>query len=424
MSSDATAAVVSFDDVSKHYRLGSVRKGLRETIAGAIQALVGQGDEDEGRVIKALDHLTFSLSRGRSLGIVGPNGSGKTTVLKILSRITSPTLGQVRWKGRVAGLIELGAGFHPDLTGKENLFLNAAILGMSQREARDRYQDIVAFAELERFMDTPVKRYSSGMYVRLAFAVAAHVQPDLLLVDEVLAVGDASFQQKCVERIRRLRDQGTTLLFVSHNLNLLRSVCDEGLFLLAGRTAAFASTMEVIREYERYLASSEANRAATLNATHFCLESYHPEIRIGPVRMSKGNRILRHDSDLVLDVPVDAGVDLAGANVLVRVIRSDGAACCEFRSSDYEQRLPALRGKGSLTLRFEPVQLASGVYLVEVRLQDSSDTVTLALTQSDWFQVIGPGVSQSSDSSGVFIPRLHWEARASSDRGSDDCQKA
>ena len=408
--------VAAFDDVSKHYRLGMVRKGLRETIAGAIQALVGQGDEDDGRVVKALDHLTFSLSKGRSLAIVGPNGSGKTTVLKILSRITSPTSGQALWKGRVAGLIELGAGFHPDLTGKENLFLNAAILGMSQREARDRYRDIVAFAELERFMDTPVKRYSSGMYVRLAFAVAAHVQPELLLVDEVLAVGDASFQQKCVERIKRLREQGTTLLFVSHNLNLLRSVCDEGLFLLTGRAVATGSTMEVIREYERHLASSEANRAASLNATHFCLESYHPEIRIGPVRINRsGDGAVRHDSDLVLDVPVETRIDLEGANILMRVIRSDGATCCEFRSSDYERKVPAIRGRGLLTLRFEPIQLASGVYLVEVRLQDSSDTITLALTQSDWFQVVGPGVAQSSDSSGVFIPRLRWEIQIGSE---------
>src|SRR5204862_2694696 len=186
----------------------------------------------------ALRDVSFEVKRGEVVGIIGRNGAGKSTLLKILSRITEPTEGKVTLRGRVASLLEVGTGFHPELTGRENIYLNGAILGMSRGEIRAKFDEIVAFAETEKFLDTPVKRYSSGMYVRLAFAVAAHLEPEILVIDEVLAVGDAEFQKKCLGKMREVaRGLGRTVLFVSHNMGAVRSLCETGLLLSEGKIA-------------------------------------------------------------------------------------------------------------------------------------------------------------------------------------------
>ena len=199
----------------------------------------------------ALQDVSFEIKQGERLGIIGGNGAGKSTLLKILSRITEPTQGRVRIKGRVASLLEVGTGFHPELTGRENIFLNGAILGMTQAEIRQKFDEIVAFAEVEKFLDTPVKRYSSGMYVRLAFAVAAHLEPDILIVDEVLAVGDAAFQSKCLGKMQDVADkEGRTVLFVSHNMNAIQQLCGSALMLRAGSlTAHSRDVRQVVRDY-------------------------------------------------------------------------------------------------------------------------------------------------------------------------------
>ena len=198
----------------------------------------------------ALADVSFAVGRGEAVGIIGRNGAGKSTLLKILSRITEPTLGRVRLRGRVSSLLEVGTGFHPELTGKENIYLNGAILGMSRAEIRARFDEIVAFAEVERFLNTPVKRYSSGMYVRLAFAVAAHLEPDILIVDEVLAVGDAEFQKKCLGKMESVaRQEQRTILFVSHNLAAVRTLCDKAILLKHGRVAAQGSVESVAAAY-------------------------------------------------------------------------------------------------------------------------------------------------------------------------------
>ena len=183
-----------------------------------------QGDEIEE--FWALKDVSFEVKEGEVVGIIGANGAGKSTLLKILSRITEPTEGRVRLRGRVSSLLEVGTGFHPELTGRENIFLNGTILGMTRRDIRRKFDEIVAFAEVEQFLDTPVKRYSSGMYVRLAFAVAAHLEPEILVVDEVLAVGDAAFQQKCLGKLQGVAKGGTTILFVSHNMGAIGTLCE------------------------------------------------------------------------------------------------------------------------------------------------------------------------------------------------------
>jgi lipopolysaccharide transport system ATP-binding protein len=197
----------------------------------------------------ALKDINFDVKQGDRVGIIGRNGAGKSTLLKILSRITEPTTGKVSIKGRVASLLEVGTGFHPELTGRENIFLNGAILGMSRADIKKNFDEIVAFAEVEKFLDTPVKRYSSGMYVRLAFAVAAHLEPEILIVDEVLAVGDAQFQKKCLGKMQDVSTQGRTILFVSHNMGVINALCNKGILLQMGQVAACGTVASILARY-------------------------------------------------------------------------------------------------------------------------------------------------------------------------------
>ena len=206
-----------------------------------------QGDTLEE--VWALKDVSFEIRRGEAVGIIGRNGAGKSTLLKILSRITEPSTGRVAIKGRIASLLEVGTGFHPELTGRENIYLNGTILGMTRKEIKRKFDEIVAFAEVEKYLDTPVKRYSSGMYVRLAFAVAAHMETDILLVDEVLAVGDAAFQNKCLGKMGDVAKEGRTVLFVSHNMASVRSLCQQAVLLDKGRIMAMEATADIISQY-------------------------------------------------------------------------------------------------------------------------------------------------------------------------------
>jgi lipopolysaccharide transport system ATP-binding protein len=235
-----TAAIEALA-LSKRYRLGE-----DAPLAGLVARALGR---PPARELWALRDVSFEIACGEAVGIVGRNGAGKSTLLKVLARITEPTTGHAELRGRVGALLEVGTGFHYELTGRENIFLNGALLGMRRREILARFDEIVAFAEVERFLDTPVKHYSSGMYLRLAFAVAAHLDPEILFVDEVLAVGDASFQRKCLRRMSEVAGQGRTLLFVSHNLTAIQSLCERAVWLDEGRVAAVGPAREVVAEY-------------------------------------------------------------------------------------------------------------------------------------------------------------------------------
>lgn len=241
---------IRFQHVTKEYRLGAGRDSLRDTVARKAQQIFRSKElAQHPPMLRALDDVSFTVQAGKALGVIGSNGAGKTTILKLLSRITRPTHGEIALQGRVAALIELGAGFHPDLTGRENVFLNGAILGLNRREIAMRYDSIVAFAELEAFMDTPVKRYSSGMYARLGFAVAAHLEPDVLLVDEVLSVGDANFQLRCFDFIRSFVNSGRTTVFVSHNLYAIEQLSEQVLWLDHGHIMQIGSAHDVLSAY-------------------------------------------------------------------------------------------------------------------------------------------------------------------------------
>lgn len=241
------------ENLSKLYRIGArqaryktIRESLVDTLAAPFRGLPRN---PQSNYIWALKDVSFDIKQGEVVGIIGRNGAGKSTLLKILSRITKPTEGRVEIRGRVGSLLEVGTGFHPELTGRENTYLNGAILGMKKAEIERKFDGIVAFAELERFIDTPVKHYSSGMYVRLAFAVAAHLQPEILLVDEVLAVGDVAFQKKCLGQLRHVATQGRTVFFVSHNLAAIKQLCHRGILIHEGRIRNEGSIGTVIESY-------------------------------------------------------------------------------------------------------------------------------------------------------------------------------
>lgn len=268
--------VIRVENLYKEYRLGTISHGTLYRDLQSWWARI-RGREDPNSIIStiqpstdiltsqlstlnfqpsahnphilALNDISFEVKRGEVLGIIGRNGAGKSTLLKILSEVTSPTKGTVKIKGRVASLLEVGTGFHPDLTGSENIYLNGAILGMTRKEIAGKFDDIVAFAELAKFIDTPVKRYSSGMYIRLAFAVAAHLEPEILIVDEVLAVGDAAFQKKCLGKMEDAAKGGRTVLFVSHNMGVVRTLCETGVYLDKGIIVCKDTISNVVSAY-------------------------------------------------------------------------------------------------------------------------------------------------------------------------------
>lgn len=240
------------ENISKLYQIGTRQRGdnLREVIMLAVTAPFKKSAQDaESGLLWALRDVSFELKHGDVLGIIGRNGSGKSTLLKILSRITRPTSGFAEIHGRIGSLLEVGTGFHPELTGRENVYMNGAILGMKRTEIERKFDEIVAFSEIEQFLETPVKRYSSGMYTRLAFAVAAHLDPEILIVDEVLAVGDAAFQKKCLGKMSDVASQGRTVLFVSHNMTAIHSLCDKALLLNRGKVVRFGETKDVAEYY-------------------------------------------------------------------------------------------------------------------------------------------------------------------------------
>jgi lipopolysaccharide transport system ATP-binding protein len=265
-----STSIISVENLGKRYRLRHQKKQPYATLRGALtEGLRGLMRPDraaaEGPAVEdfwALRDVNFEVAEGEVVGVIGRNGAGKSTLLKVISRITEPTEGRIRLRGRVASLLEVGTGFHPELTGRENIFLNGAILGMSTAEIRAKFDEIVAFAEVEKFLDTPVKHYSSGMYVRLAFAVAAHLEPEILIVDEVLAVGDAQFQKKCLGKMRDVAEHsGRTVLFVSHNLAAVEHLCSSAIFLQQGRLRYRGSTTEALDAYREGMQSHKAESA-------------------------------------------------------------------------------------------------------------------------------------------------------------------
>jgi lipopolysaccharide transport system ATP-binding protein len=324
--------VISVENLSKRYIIGHQKQQrdttLRDLLSTGTKRLASKlrnpfspSEPDPTREeFWALRDVSFDIQQGDRVGIIGRNGAGKSTLLKILSRITEPTVGSVSIRGRVASLLEVGTGFHPELTGRENIYLNGAILGMSRLEIKRRFDEIVAFAEVEKFLDTPVKRYSSGMYVRLAFAVAAHLEPEILIVDEVLAVGDAQFQKKCLGKMEHAGSEGRTVLFVSHNMNAMRRLCNKAVLLQSGRNVYMGLTEEAC---DFYLNAGKESRSANSLADQLAQLPIDPIFRLTSIQLLQEGELIgqfvRNGDTLLVKVEYEVKKAVSGLRVFVDV---------------------------------------------------------------------------------------------------------
>ncbi len=403
---------VRFDNVSKQYKLGLTRTSFPTMISSFLKKSLKPAahKQEKDQILWALDNVSFELKQGESLALVGSNGAGKTTILKLLANITKPTSGEIKVDGNLSALIELGAGFHPDLTGRENIFLNGTILGLSRQEIASHFDEIVAFSELERFIDTPVKRYSSGMIVRLGFAVASSIEPEILLVDEVLAVGDAAFQQKCLKRIRSLIDNGTSIIFVSHNFYLVQAVCDTALYLQKGQVQKFGPTKEVIDLYEQDLHQERAHKFE--DAQQEVEDEGDVEITRVEVLTRDGvaAEIYPSKQPVQIRVHYQAFKPLGRVHASVFIIRSDGLTCSMMRTKLDDFELYLQERTGTITLHLDPLQLVSGTYFAEAWMLNESDSMAICSRsgRSDWFTVKGSALSYE-ESSGIFEANGRWD---------------
>ena len=359
--------IITVESLSKRYLLGhQLDDTLRDRMARGIRSAaqwMRPGSAKGGRTVEefwALKDVSFELKRGEVLGIVGRNGAGKSTLLKILSRITEPTSGRLRMRGRVASLLEVGTGFHPDLTGRENVYLNGAILGMSRAEITRKFDEIVAFSEIERFLDTPVKHYSSGMYVRLAFAIAAHLEPEILIVDEVLAVGDAQFQKKCLNKVSEVtRSDGRTVLFVSHNSAALQSICSVGIWLSQGKLAGQGLINECLAAY-LHTGSHQADFPPPAVARPFITS-----VRVDPRSLAEG----RVEINVGFKSPFRLSPPVVGITISSKFGYPIGGSNGRMAGDSWKPQ-PAL--EGVVTASLDHVPLHSDTYLLSVYLGDAT----------------------------------------------------
>lgn len=361
----------------------------------------------------ALRDVNFEIKKGSRIGILGRNGAGKSTLLKVFSRILEPTSGSVTIRGRVASLLEVGTGFHPELTGKENVFLNGAILGMSRTEIKKKFDQIVEFSEVEKFIDTPVKRYSSGMYVRLAFSVAAHLNPEILIIDEVLAVGDAKFRKKCLARMAEVSREGKTIVFVSHDINSVRAICNTGIFLQSGRVAAYGEIGEVINSYNKSLFGAEygafwSRDFETISSAGF---SY-----IGMADTTNNQVGFQEPMEFVFETftrePVAATVGLAIENEEGQLILTSHSN--EVGLDLVEESAPILmKGKSRIRCKIDENFLRPGRYRIKCSLfARSSGVIFDSVDPAICFEVvsIGQKYTFNDHQAGLVVSRSHkWK---------------
>jgi lipopolysaccharide transport system ATP-binding protein len=367
----------------------------------------------------ALKDVSFEIKQGDRVGIIGRNGAGKSTLLKILSRITEPTTGRISIKGRVASLLEVGTGFHPELTGRENIYLNGAILGMSRVEIKRKFDEIVAFAEVEKFLDTPVKRYSSGMYVRLAFAVAAHLEPEILVVDEVLAVGDAQFQKKCLGKMEEVGKEGRTVLFVSHNMGTITQLCTQALYLLSGKIAHTGNVNSVVSKYLTADGNSGGkieliqNQNSALNLKKVFFKQISLIDREG-VNLSEID--VRDSFYLMLEYKVTKTAK--NIELSVRIDTNDGRPVFTTHQSDScpESCLTRIGGMQKVYIKFPAMFLMPGSYLVTVAAHEPMVEIHDVHEHIIGFNIIETGTKLAKyqhhhnghEAIGVVIVNLPW----------------
>ena len=372
-------AIIKVDSLGKRYvigKRGSKSPHLRHALANFVTApfrnirsIFQEPSEDE--LFWALRNVSFSVEPGEVVGVIGRNGAGKSTLLKLLSRITPPSEGEIRLRGRVASLLEVGTGFHPEFTGRENIYVNGAILGMRKKEIDDKFDEIVDFAGVEKFLDTPVKRYSSGMYVRLAFAVAAHLEPECLLVDEVLAVGDLSFQKKCLGKMQEVsRDEGRTVLFVSHNMAAVKDLCQRVLYIKDGQLAMDGTAADSISTYINE--SLVHYREGSLD--QFRLYSYFPQAKFSSVNVLGTNRdgegvpAISSGDDVTIELDVEVFEAVDDVKVTLEIGRATGERMAVVFSGDKEASFKLKPPMTKISCTLPKVPFTSGLYQAGISL--------------------------------------------------------
>jgi len=426
------STVIKVENLSKKYVIGHQQQerytALRDVLtngAKAISRKITNPFRSTARDLNleefwALKNISFEIKQGDRLGIIGRNGAGKSTLLKILSRITEPTAGKASIKGRVASLLEVGTGFHPELTGRENIYLNGAILGMSKAEINKKFDEIVSFAEVERFLDTPVKRYSSGMYVRLAFAVAAHLEPEILIVDEVLAVGDASFQKKCLGRMDEIGREGRTVLFVSHNMSAIQSLCDRVIQLDNGEVVRDGNPADVVHEYTTAVQSHNLVRGYSVSSKQLAqtqltelaindCELLNPEVpEAGP----------RTGDPLIINIKYSASRQFQAPAFVLIVKDSMGIELIRLSTmpiSGFE--IDQLYSSGQVQLTIDSLPLVAGTYSVDVGFTRESVEWIHRLDGAITFEVGAKDVYKSGmaldRTRGVVVVQHSWNHNSS-----------
>ena len=396
---------LEFNNVWKKFRKGEKINSLRD----AIPRLFTREDKNitlQDHEFWAVKDISFNIEKGDVVGIMGPNGAGKSTVLKLLSRIIVPNKGSMKINGRLSALIEVTAGFHPELTGRENVYLNATILGMRKREIDDKFEEIVEFSGVKEFIDTPVKRYSSGMYSRLGFSVAAHMRPDILLVDEVLSVGDMAFQAKCAQKIRELLSSGATIVLVSHQLDMIQSLCKRVILLQNGEVLKDGPTDQMIPHYQNIIykrREDELRKKMQIMDdrvkvdTRSLMDIVHVELK-----QSFG---LGEEIKITLDYEAREKID--NPIFSFGIIRADGVLCCFSRTDRSGIKTGMVHGKGRLTIGLGKNILAPGIYMVKLSIWDKEMIHPYIIRNKEVIRIQTEESNGSSEA--VFFPEVRWK---------------
>ncbi len=407
------SVAIKIENLSKAYQIGEISTG---TVSRDIERWWAKkrGKEDpflkigeandrstkgKSDVVWSLRDVNFEIEQGAAVGIIGRNGAGKSTLLKLLSRVTAPTSGIIKAKGRIASLLEVGTGFHPDLTGRENIFLNGAILGMRKKEIEKKFDEIVDFAGIERYIDTPVKRYSSGMYVRLAFAVAAHLDSEILIVDEVLAVGDAEFQKKCLGKMGQVSvGEGRTVLFVSHNLNSIATLCTSGIILQNGELALKGEISEVISRYNSERTNGHSKRIKKISEGK---KAWLCDVLIAETKT--GSEFIEANDAIFITVEVEASIELENVYIGFGINDVYGYRIFTLFSKFFNKKYSLKKGLNNITCTLNSMPLKPGNYNVEIFIGNDFETFDYydsglqfeILTPAD-YQFLLPDQSQGS----------------------------
>ncbi len=410
-------SVIEFNNVSKKFKKGEKFNSLRDTIPRMFKKVFGKSDvkndELDSQEFWAVKDVSFKVGKGEVVGVIGPNGAGKSTILKMLAGIIIPNEGASSVKGRLSALIEVTAGFHPELTGRENIYLNGTILGMKRKELDEKIEEIIDFSGIREFVDTPIKRYSSGMLSRLGFSVAAHVDPDVLLVDEVLAVGDISFQSRCAEKMRELLNSGVTILIVSHNIALIQNLCSRVILFSKGEIIKEGKCSEVIPYYENLVfMQREGELKKKLESGSYKVKvEQKTDVDIESVQLigkdGQEKESFYVDEEFSVAMEYNAKQKIPDPVFVLGIVRADGVMCCSSSTKTNGIDIKEIEGKARIKVSFGKLNLAPGIYAVRVGVWDRDMIHPYVVRKEDVFRIEVDDPKKNTEA--VFFHDMAWE---------------